>query len=332
MKILHVLLTRMPLPPPKYGGTERVLWALGLAQTEMGHRVRYLCKANANNRPDVQVYDKTKPIEEQIGDWPDVVHFHWPYKGNLDKPFVCTEHSNSETAQEFPINTIYLSSKHAQNNNAACYVHNGLYWPSYGEPNLDKPQNYAHFLAKASWRVKNLQGTVRIAKEAGMPLRVLGGKRFNIARNPYAYFSPKIRFYGMVGGDQKHTLIANSKAHIFPVLWHEPFGLAVIESMYLGCPVLATPFGSLPDIVNAENLGVLSDSYATLSEALRNVDKFDRKACHERAKRFFSHTAMAQGYQVCYEKVLAGETLNPTNPRADGNIKARLAMADERFI
>ena len=32
MKILHVLLTRMPVPPPKYGGTERVLWALYLGQ------------------------------------------------------------------------------------------------------------------------------------------------------------------------------------------------------------------------------------------------------------------------------------------------------------
>lgn len=329
MKILHVLLTRMPLPPPKYGGTERVLWALGLAQEEMGHQVRYLLKANANNHPDVQIYDENKSFDEQIGHWPDIVHFHWPYEGELSKPFVCTEHSNCEIEKEFPINTIYLSSKHAENNNAVCYVHNGLYWKSYGEPNLEKPKNYVHFLAKASWRVKNLQGTVRIAKAANIPLHVLGGNRINIRRNPYFYLSPNLRFHGMVGGDKKNELIANSKGLIFPVLWHEPFGLAVTESLYLGCPVFATPFGSLPDIINQENLGVLSDSYSVLIDGVIQVDKFDRRACHEHAKQYFSHTAMAKSYQLCYEKVLAGEVLNPQKPKSKANIKARLMMVDE---
>lgn len=327
MNILHVLLTRMPLPPPKYGGTERVLWALGIAQTEMGHNVRYLLKANAANRDDVQIFDPNLSFEAQIDDWADIVHFHFPYEGVLNKPFVCTEHSNCETEKTFPINTIYLSKKHAENNNAECYVHNGLYWPSYGVPNF-APQQYAHFLAKASWRVKNLQGAVKIAQGANRQLFVLGGKRFNIRRNPYAYFSPKLRFFGMVGGDEKNALIANSAALIFPVLWHEPFGLAVTESLYLGCPVLATPFGSLPDIVTPE-VGALSDDYAVLIEHLRNINKFDRRACHERAKTHFSHTAMAKSYQICYEKVLAGEALNKHNPRSKPNIKAKLEMVNE---
>lgn len=328
MKILHILLTRMPLPPPKYGGTERVLWALGLAQSDMGHQVRYLLKANANHRPDVQVYDEHKSFDEQIGNWADIVHFHWPYEGELNTPFVCTEHSNCEIEKEFAINTIYLSSKHAENNHATCYVHNGLYWASYGEPNFS-PKNYVHFLAKASWRVKNLQGAVRIAKQAHIPLHVLGGHRLNIRRNPYCYLSPNIRFHGMVGGEQKNQLIANSKGLIFPVLWHEPFGLAVIESLYLGCPVFATPFGSLPDIISQDNLGVLSDQYAVLAQAVEHIDRFDRRACHEHAKQYFSHTAMAKAYQQCYEKVLAGETLNPTPPRSKAHIKARLSMTDE---
>ena len=89
-------------------------------------------------------FDKSKPLHEQIDDWADMVHFHFPYEGELHKPFVCTEHSNSEVEKEFPINTIYLSSKHAENNHATCYVHNGLYWPDYGEPNF-KPKDYCHF-------------------------------------------------------------------------------------------------------------------------------------------------------------------------------------------
>ena len=315
----------MPLPPPKYGGTERVLWSLGIAQKEMGHEVRYLLKANTNHNPDVQVYDDKRSLADQIDDWADIVHFHWPYEGELHKPFVCTEHSNCEEEKDFPVNTIYLSSKHAQNNSATCYVHNGLYWESYGEPNF-KPKNYVHFLAKASWRIKNLQGTVRIAKAAKVPLHVLGGTRINIRRNPYCYLSPSIRFHGMVGGEAKNQLIRDSKGLIFPVLWHEPFGLAVIESLYLGCPVLSTPFGSLSEIICHDQLGCVSDQTSVLSNAITESARFDRKGCHEYAKQHFNHELMARRYHACYERVLANETLNPAPPYATAKSQLMYSM------
>lgn len=326
MKILHVLLTRMPIPPENYGGTERVLWALYQGQTALGHEVRFLTKSNPTRNPVVQVYDAQRPLHEQIDDWPDMVHFHWPYDGQLNKPFVCTEHSNWEVARTFPINTIYLSRKHAENHGAQCYVHNGLYWPDYGEPNLQQPGEYVHFLAKASWRIKNLQGTVRIAQAAGRRLEVLGGTRLNIRRNPYFFASPRIRFHGMVGGEKKNALIRQSAGLVFPVLWHEPFGLAVTESMYLGCPVIASPYGSLPDIVSSPEVGVISDHYEVLIEAVRQISQFDRRACHEHARQHFSHLSMSKAYLDCYEKVLAGETLNSVEPSTDGKAKQSLTM------
>lgn len=326
MKILHVLLTRMAIPPVKYGGTERVLWALLQGQKESGHEVRFLVRENVSKADGFMVFDPSKTMAEQVEGWADVIHFHWPYEGELKTPFICTEHSNCDEEKEFPINMVYLSSRHAENNNAVCYVHNGLYWPDYGEPNLDKPGDYVHFLAKASWRVKNIQGAVEIAQKAGVPMRVLGGKRISIRRNPYFFLSSQLHFHGMVGGEEKNTLIRNSKGLLFPVLWHEPFGLAVIESLYLGCPVFATPYGTLPDIITQQETGFLSDSVRELAEAVKRADSYDRRACHEHAKKHFSHLAMAKNYQVCYEKVLANETLNPKPPRSKPGIKARQTM------
>lgn len=328
MKILHVLLTRMAIPPIKYGGTERVLWALLQGQKALGHEVRLLLKENVSKADNIITYDPKKNMAEQVEGWADVIHFHYPYDGELKTPFICTEHSNCEEEKEFPINTVYLSSKHAENNSATCYVHNGLYWADYGEPHLDKPKNYVHFLAKASWRIKNIQGAVKIAQSAGVPMHVLGGNRLSIKRNPYLFISPKLHFHGMVGGDEKNQLIRHSKGLIFPVLWHEPFGLAVTESLYLGCPVFATPYGSLPDIISRSDIGFLSDSTQELIEAVRQVDKYDRRACHEYAKKYFSHLAMAEQYQVCYEKVLANETLNIAPPRSKAGIKAMQNMRD----
>ena len=39
--------------------------------------------------------------------------------------------------------------------------------------------------------------------------------------------------------------------------WHEPFGIALIEALYFGCPVFGTPYGSLPEIVEEGVQGFL---------------------------------------------------------------------------
>ena len=91
---------------------------------------------------------------------------------------------------------------------------------------------------------------------------------------------PRIRFAGMVGGEQKNQLINGSLAPLFPVRWNESFGLAVVESLYFGCPVVGTPYGSLPELVTPE-FGFLSNKKSELVEALSHVEEYDRKKCHE---------------------------------------------------
>lgn len=85
MRILHVLLTRMPIPPLKYGGTERVVWALYQGQKAMGHEVKFLTKY-PNKHLDAIVLDDKQPLEKQVEGWADVIHFHFLYRGELNTP------------------------------------------------------------------------------------------------------------------------------------------------------------------------------------------------------------------------------------------------------
>lgn len=325
MKIIHVHLSHLPIPPHDYGGTERIVWALSLGQAELGHEVRFLVKNNPDNHPNAQRYNPKQTLEQQIQGWADIIHFHWPYDGALDTPYVCTQHGNRNERTPHPQNTIFLSAKHAALYDADCFVYNGLYWPDYGEADFRSPRNGAHFLAKAMQKSKNLRGSVRIARQAGLPLHILGGKRFNLKSNPYAYLGRDLHFYGMVGGKEKLRLINQSQALLFPVLWHEPFGLAVIESLYLGCPVIASPFGALPELVN-EEVGFLSTRIAALADALRDNARFNRRACHEYAKTHFNHQRMAADYLQCYERVLDGETLNRNVPIARHDVLMPLIL------
>ncbi|MGR5543430.1 glycosyltransferase, partial [Vibrio campbellii] len=75
--------------------------------------------------------------------------------------------------------------------------------------------------------------------------------------------------------------------------WHEPFGLAVTESLYFGCPVFASPYGSLPELVN-EDVGVLSHHESDLVTAIEQAEAFDSKRCNEYARDAFNATIMAK--------------------------------------
>ena len=297
-----------------YGGTQRIIWYLGKELSGMGHRITYLVeKGSYCDFGEVLVWDRSRPIEEQVPADTDIVHLHFPFGGPLNKPYVVTVHGNRHGV-ELSENTIFVSRDHARRFNAQAYVYNGLDWDDYGNVDLDTPRKYFHFLGKASWRVKNLKGAIDIInKSKGEHLKVMGGLRLNLKMGFRLTLSQKVSFEGMVGGSKKNALIQASKGLVFPVRWYEPFGLAIPESLYFGCPVFATPYGSLPELVTAE-FGFLSDKSSELIEAMMNAGDYSKKTCHAYARDMFNSKKMAASYLDMYGKIMNGEKLNTTQP------------------
>lgn len=330
MKILHVLLTRMPVPPPKYGGTERVLWALYLGQKALGHEVKFMTKCPSHH-PDAILYDSSRPLEVQVEGWADVIHFHFLFDGELNTPFVCTTHNQHLLPFSFPQNTIFLGRLHAERSGGHAFVHNGLFWDDYGQPNLKAGSDYVHFLANAKYRDKNLRDSVHIARQAHKKLHVMGSKRLNIKwkmngkYQPYFYAGQDLTFHGMIGGEQKNRVIRQSQALLFPVLIHEAFGLAMIESLYLGCPVIGSHHGSLPEIIQPE-VGLSTSSKSAMIEALKEIGQFNRQTCHEYARDTFNHMVMSKKYVHYYEEVANGHPLHAERPRIHVALETTLTL------
>lgn len=308
------------IPSVAYGGTERVIWGLGRALIELGHHVRYLVHPDSRC-PFAEVIPlNTKiPLVKQLPSDVDIVHLQFIPKHPIDTtiPVVSTQHGNSGVGQALPRNTVFLSANHAARHGATCHVLNGLEWEDYGQIAPEQLKNrfdggYFHFLGKAAWRVKNVQGAIDVALAAGQRLVVMGGNRINFKRGFRITLSPKVRFMGMIGGEAKLNALRHSRGLIFPVRWHEPFGLAVIESLYFGAPVFATPHGALPELV-APECGVLSTNGDELVDAIKHR-QFDPVLCHQIAKSCFSAQRMANDYVVVYERVVSGELLNSNMP------------------
>ena len=301
------------IPAHQYGGTERVIWYLGKELHALGHSITYLVHQGSECPFAKLIYfDPAKSLAELIPDEIDLVHFNFVPEIEIKKPYVVTQHGNIDPCGR-EANIIFVSHNQAQRFGSNTFIYNGLDWNDYGIPDFTKPRKYFHFLGNAAWRLKNVKGAIQVTKKVHERLAVLGGTRINFKMGFRLTLDMHVRFYGMVGGKKKYDLMNGSKGLIFPVRWHEPFGLALTESLYYGCPVFGTPYGSLPEIVNKE-VGLLSANSDELAYAAKHVDDYDRKKGSEYAIENFNSKKMALEYLARYEKVLNGEKLNKVNP------------------
>ncbi|GAE85598.1 glycosyltransferase [Bacteroides reticulotermitis] len=313
MKIVIVI--NSIIPAIKYGGTERVIWYLGQELHKMGHTITYLApKGSYCDFAQIIERNPAVPVSAQIPVEADIVHFQGTIPEGVNKPYITTIHGNGVPANA-DRNLVFVSRNHAQRFGSNSFVYNGLDWEDYGPANLKLPRSRYHFLGKAAWKVKNFKGAMAVTKAIkGGQLDVLGGYRFNFKMGMRFTFSPQIHFHGMVDNSAKKAIIERSKGLIFPVTWHEPFGLAITESLYYGSPVFGTPYGSLPELV-PNQVGYLSNKASELIHHMKEAD-YSPVTCNEYARDLFNSQIMAQEYLKKYEAVLNGESLNPEIPQA----------------
>ncbi len=315
---MHITLvsTHHILPVAAYGGTERVLWYLAYELHKKGHQVSILAaKGSTCPFAEIVVRNPELPISAQIPEKTDVVHFNGEIDEATCKPYLVTLHGNGITAPMHR-NTVFVSRNHAARHGSECYVYNGMNWEDYGTPDLEKPRTYYHFLGKAAWRLKNLRGAIGVIRQLpGEKLYVLGGHRLNIKMGFRFTLTPQARFCGMVGGKEKLRLLQGSKGLIFPVLWNEPFGLAITESLYMGAPVFGTPYGSLPELITPETGFLTTDATEMALHLKESHSHYSPRTCHEYARDLFNSERMTERYLALYERVMNGVFLNPAPPQ-----------------
>lgn len=304
------------LPALKYGGRERALWWLAQELHNRGHSITLLAPGGSySDFARILEYNPDIDINKQIPEDVDLVHLHTRPRQTLTcKPYVVTIGGNGHVGEEYDINSIFLTRNHAERHGARAFVYNGLNTDEYGKVDFQAKRKYMHFLAKAAWKLKNVRGAIRLARMSGHRLEVIGGRRINFKMGFRFSTDPNVHFNGMLGGEKKLSILRHSKGLIFPVLWHEPFGIAIIESMYYGCPVFATPWGSLPEIVKPET-GFLSDRYSELSTRMKDLSAYDPRHIHSYVCDTFSARQMVDAYLRCYEEVMNGRDLNPSVPK-----------------
>jgi glycosyltransferase involved in cell wall biosynthesis len=184
----------------------------------------------------------------------------------------------------------------------ASVIHHGVDVDRF--PVGDGRGGYALFLGRMT-PDKGVHSAIDVARAAGIPL-LIAAKMCEPAEHDY--FNSRVRpllggdieYIGEVGGDQKLRLIGGARCLLNPIAWPEPFGMVMIEALACGTPVVGTPCGAAPELIDNGVTGFLHRDRLALVAAIGHADGLDRAACRAVAEARFSMARMASDHTGFY--------------------------------
>jgi len=282
----------------------------------------------------------------------DIIHSHidWlhlPVLSRVGVPFVTTPHGRldlpglSGLIRRFP-NAPFISISENQRTplpeaNWLGPVYHGMPVDAL-RPSL-KPGSYLAFLGRLTAE-KGPEAAIRIAREAGLPLRIAA----KVPRREQRYFKEQleplidgdqIQLTGEVNDKTKEEFLAGAAALLFPIDWPEPFGLVMIEAMACGTPVIAFRRGSVPEVIDDGVSGYIVETEEEAVQAIRQLSKLDRSGVRAAFERRFTARRMANDYVENYRKLIADKDKRTGQPvdidRLDGLASEVVPAQIERF-
>jgi len=360
MKIAQIAPLTESIPPKLYGGTERVVSYLTEELVRQGHDVTLFASGDSITsaklvrctemalRLDATVKDPLpyqvillETVRKQASHF-DVLHFHidlwhFPLIREFADRTVTTLHGRLDLPDLKPFYTVFSDipvvsiSRHQRRPmprtvNWVGNVYNGL--PADLLPFVGEPQgSYLAFLGRISPE-KRPDHAIEIAVRSKMPLRIAA----KVDKVDQAYWdeliepmikrhSNFVEYVGEINEQQKGEFLGNATALLFPVDWPEPFGLAIIEAMACGTPVIAFRAGSVPEVIDDGVSGFIVANVEEAVDAVSRIDTLDRAKVRAAFEDRFTVKHMTERYVSIYRK-LCGATMAESSrwPRAQQRV------------
>ncbi|HET7140170.1 MAG TPA: glycosyltransferase family 4 protein [Arthrobacter sp.] len=335
MRIGLIAAPWIPIPPSGYGGIERVVDSLARGFITAGHEV--LLAAASDSTCPAPLVPGMRPSEPtELGftlselshvirayegmDGVDIIHDH-TLAGPLlarrksSAPVVTTIHgplipASADLYRAMAADTAIIGISRDQISHVpdvpiTRVIHHGM--DVAAVPAGSGTGGYACFVGRMC-PDKGVVEAIQIARRAGIPLRIAAKIR---ERGEIEYFRSVVEpllgsneeFLGELGDTDKYRLMGEAMAFLNPIQWSEPFGLVMIESLSTGTPVVGTPIGSAPEIVDHGKTGYLGPT-EQLHTFLSLAAALDRSLCRDRAAKLFSTERMVANHLDLYAELV----------------------------
>jgi glycosyltransferase involved in cell wall biosynthesis len=328
----------VPVPPPRYGGLEDVVDRLARGLVEAGHDVLLAAPGNSGCPvPQIEGMADVAHDAPIAGDTitemahvarayaamceVDVIHDH-TIGGPLYRhrpagiPVVTTNHGPFLPRPNFLFQCVQSDtcivavSRHqastADGLHISRVIHHGLDVDCV--PVGAGDGGYAAFLGRMT-ADKGPREAIEVARLAGVPLKIAAKMRekaeidyFKAEVKPL--LSDEVEYIGELDPAEKYQLLGGAMALLNPIQWAEPFGLVMIEALACGTPVMATSFGSVPELIDDGRTGFVRDEAKDLAPCLLDASNLDRSTCREVAETRFSTARMVADHVDLYTELI----------------------------
>lgn len=344
----------LPVPPPTYAGTERVVAALAGELHRRGHKVTLFAPGDSNvecelvptipqslwslgYRGDVSSFvNISLAMAWREHERFDIIHSHVETLGFLfarhcPTPVVTTLHGRldvsgiPELLDEFDdIALVAISESQrrwGERANWVATIHHGL--PLEAMPFSDKPGDYLAFVGRITPE-KGVMDCIALARRTKLPLKIAAKVYDQHEQEHFAEVvkpvlaAGKVEFLGELAEAERDRLYAGALATLMLGAWPEPFGLVAIESLATGTPVIARRAGALTETIEHGVNGFLVDDLTEAELAVERVRDLDRKQIRRNAIERYSPGRMADDYEVVYRNLLENRRPEPS-PIAAGS-------------
>ena len=341
LRIAQIAPLWFPIPPKKYGGTERIISSITEGMVKRGHKVTLFAAKGSKTKAKLVPVSKKGIISMGISwkdywwnlfahsrvfeeaDKFDIIHCHWAiigafYQKIIKTPILHTMHNIPiELDKRWEIfryykdvfNPVFISK--SERRNASVKFKNN--WVVYNGIDLSgfkfnpKPKNHFVWIARIC-DAKGTKEAIKIAKKAKVKL-VLAGQ---IQPHHQEYFNKEIKpelnsqikYIGEISQKELSSFYGSAKACLYPIKWEEPFGLVMTESMACGTPVIVFDRGSAREVIKDGKTGFVVKNINEAVEAIKKIGQIDRKECRKRVEEEFSIEKMVNEYEMIYYRIL----------------------------
>lgn len=339
MNILLIMDPGIPVPPPLYGGHERLVYMFAEEYQKQGHEVSLLagpgshisgtCYQFGINRLDRSSFQKTIELFQV---WAflykhrhefDLIHnfgrlmYLLPVLNHPSKKIMTYGRPVAVKGIKMINNLPNRNLKFTACSNYCVSTGNvaGTWQTVYNAIDFSKYELNESvndtaplmFLGRLD-KIKGVHTAIKVAKATSNILWIAGNIPQTSDNLEYykQHVEPQIDrkqiiYLGALNDEEKNHYLQHAKALLFPIEWNEPFGMVMVEAMACGTPVIAFNRGAVPEVVS-EQTGISVNNIDEMIKAVKEAVKIDRKTCRETAIKRFDVAVIANKYLSLFDE------------------------------